>query len=75
MARIGFSFLNVGDKVDVAYLNSRRAVNDAYIVNDLTVVERDAERVLFDDDTEVYRFNKRWSYGTSADPARIVKLH
>ena len=75
MARIGFSFLNVGDKVDVAYLSSRRAGTDAYIVNDLTVVERDAERVLFDDDTEVYRFNKRWSYGTSADPARIVKLH
>ena len=75
MARIGFSFLNVGDKVDVAYLGSRRAGNDAYIVNDLTVVDRDAERVLFDDDTEVYRFNKRWTYGTSAEPARIVKLH
>lgn len=75
MARIGFSFLNVGNKVDVAYLGSRRTGNEAYIVNDLTVVDRDTERVLFDDDTEVYRFNKRWTYGTSAEPARIVKLH
>lgn len=75
MARIGFSFLNVGDKVDVAYLGSRRAGNDAYIVTDLTVVEKDTENVTFDDNTEVYRFNKRWCYGSSAEPARIHKLH
>ena len=75
MARVGFSFVNVGDVVDVAYLGSKQAGNDAYVIDNLTVVECDSERVLFDDDTEVYRFNKRWSYGSSAEPARIVKLH
>lgn len=75
MARVGFSFVNVGDVVDVAYLGASRNANDAYVINNLTVVECDAERVRFNDDTEVYRFNKRWSYGSSAEPARIVKLH
>lgn len=75
MARIGFSYLNVGDTVDVAYMGSKRAGNDAYIITNLTVVEKDSERILFDDNTEVYRFNKRWSYGSSAEPARIYNLH
>lgn len=75
MARIGFSFVNVGDVVDVAYLGSKRHGNEAYTITNLTVVEKDSERVVFDDNTEVYRFNKRWSYGSSAEPARIHKLH
>ena len=71
MAR-SFFHVEVGDEVDILFRGSKSLGNEPYTLENLTVQEATRERVRFSDGVEIYRFEGKWCYGTSAETASLV---
>lgn len=76
---MNFRNVRVGDVVDVRFNGSRMIGNEPYILEKLTVLDVTDDEIEFAEvsGTEfgIYFFENRWRYGTSAEVAKLLKIH
>jgi hypothetical protein len=68
--------LKAGETVNLQFHGSKRFGNDPYQDEHVFVGfegEGDDKRAVFEGGFEAYRYNGRWSYGTSAEKLSVAK--
>lgn len=75
---MNFRNLTAGQTIDVRFNGSRVNGNDPYEMNDLKVVSIDSETITLDSpeisEFELYFFESRWRYGSSAEVAKLLAV-
>lgn len=70
------SSLRAGDTVSILFKGSKSLGNEPYTLTDLAVQEVGSDRITLQDGNgsfEIYKYGKRWAYGTSAEPLSILE--
>lgn len=75
--RRSISSLKFGETVDLRFNGSKQFGNDPYSLTGLVFkgFTEDGNRATFSDDgsiLEVYKFDRRWRYGTSAETLTLL---
>jgi len=73
---MSFRTLSAGDVVDVRFNGSKTYGNDPYTMTNLKVVDKNSDTITLRSDSEgefeLYFFENRWRYGTSAEVAKLL---
>lgn len=76
---MNFRKLSAGDTVDIRFNGSRVYGNDPYEMQNLRVVNTTSDTITLDSLTEgefdVYFFENRWRYGSSAEVAKLLAVY
>lgn len=70
-----FRSLQVGNVVDIEFKGSSALGNEGHVSTRQNVTKVTDDAVEFDNDYEIYFFNKRWRYGSSAEVAKLLQVH
>lgn len=76
---MSFRKLSTGDTVDVRFNGSREYGNDAYELKNLRVMSTTSDTITLGSDTDgefdIYFYENRWRYGSSAEVAKLLAVY
>lgn len=76
---MNFRKLSTNDVIDVRFNGSRAMGNSGYELEKLTVINTTEDSIELAEvdgtEFELYFFENRWRYGSSAEVAKLLKVH